>query len=128
MYFCASVTEPENFADVSAGTLVLAAAGGARLGSGSALGFGFAGEAIGGCEAAVSSDAEVLAAGVSAGGVPSVVAFLSGAALLSGPALWALFAGAGVVSAGVELDGADDGVGAAPADVSGALESVGSEG
>src|SRR5450755_2439585 len=125
MYFCASATEFENCADVSAGTVFLAATGGARLGSGSALCFGFAGGGTGACEEAVLSGAAVLVAGVSAGGVLSAATVLSGVALLPGAAL---FAGAGVVSAGPELGGVDDGVVADPADVSVALESVGSEG
>ena len=73
----------------------------------------------------VLSGAGVLAAGGSAGAVLSTLALLSVVALLSGAAL---SAGAGVVSAGVELGGADDGVAAVPVDVSGALESVASEG
>src|SRR5882724_1274418 len=122
MYFCASDTEPENFADVSAGMLVLATTGGARLGSGSALCFGLAGGATDGCEEAVLSGARALGAGTSAGGV------LSAVALLSGVALFAEFAGTGVVSGEIELGGAGDGVGAVPAELSGALESVGAEG
>jgi hypothetical protein len=55
----------------------------------------------------------------------STLALLSVVALLSGAAL---SAGAGVVSAEVKLGGADDGAGAVPVDVSGALESVASEG
>src|SRR5258708_7212304 len=122
MYFCASDTEPENFADASAGTMVLAATGGARLGSGSAVCFGLAGGARGGCEEAVLSGAGARGAGTSAGGV------LSAVALLSGVALFAEFAGTGVVSGEIELGGAGDGVGAVPAELSGALESVGAEG
>jgi|SRR5450432_1888669 len=125
MYFCASDTESENLAEVSAGTLFLAAPGGARLGSGSALCFGFAGGATGGCDAAVLSGAGAWTLGVSAGGVLSEAAVLSGIAILSGAGL---FAGAGDASAGAELGGVDDGVVPDPADVSGALESVGSEG
>src|SRR5882724_11462299 len=97
MYSCASDTEPENFADTSAGTLVLAATGGARLGSGSALCFGLAGGATGGSEEAVLSGAGALGAGTSAGGVFSAVA------LLSGVALFAELAGTGVVSARLNL-------------------------
>src|SRR5579863_3511749 len=116
MYFCASVMESPSFAGCEgAGVLLVATTGGERLGSASSAFFFLgAGGVTGGRDGEELSGAGALATG------DSTCALLSGAALVAG------LAGAGVASAG-ELGGVDDGAAAPPADESGVFESAVSE-